>query len=95
MVIVEQYPDTITHQNENGQDVKVKCRFYPDRGTRFFKKQDGTEVMFKHIIAFPLGTKPILSGTIIDGQDKDGYYIVYQQEFLEFHPGQLHCTGKM
>ncbi|MDM8174783.1 hypothetical protein QT327_10510 [Olivibacter sp. 47] len=90
MVVPEQYPDRLVYGNK-----EVKCRFRPARGTKYLKKQDGSEVLFRFDIAFPVGTEPILTGTIVSAFDKSGSVIVYEQELLDFHIGQLHCLGGM
>lgn len=88
MVDFEQYPDTLTYQGGT-----LKCRFVPSRENRTYKKQDGTEVLASYNIAFPLETPPLLLGTVISGVDRSGTYIVYEQELLRFHQGQLHNVG--
>jgi len=85
----EQYPDTLTYGTTS-----VKCRFVPARGgDRVVKLQDGSEVVVKFDIAFPVGTANIPLQTVISGTDKSGAYIVYNQPLLSFHIGQLHCKG--
>lgn len=88
MVSFEQYPDTLTY---NGKE--VQCRFVPSRENRVYRRQDGVEVVAKFDIAFPFDTEPMLIGTIVSAQDRSGTYIVYEQELLKFHQGQLHNVG--
>lgn len=94
-MVKDQYPDSVTYEDQNGNEVIVECRFIPVRGTSFFRKQDGTEVQYSYDIAFPLETEPILSGIEVTGKDKFGSFIVYKQELIWFHIGQMHCRGKM
>lgn len=85
----EQYPDTLTYGSTT-----VKCRLIPGRlGNRLAKKQDGSEVQVRFDIAFPVGTEPIPLFTKVSATDKSGAYIVYNEELLAFHIGQLHCKG--
>lgn len=89
MIVPEQYPDTLTYGSTS-----VICRFIPGRlGNRLLRKQDGSDVQVKFDIAFPVGTQPIPLFTKVSGVDKSGAYIVYNEELLAFHIGQLHCKG--
>lgn len=88
MVSFKQYPDTLTYDGG-----AIECRFVPSRENRVYKKQDGTEVVASYEIAFPLDAPFLLIGTIVSATDESGKYIVYEQEILKFHPGQLHNVG--
>lgn len=90
MVSFEQYPDTLTIV---GTTKSMECRFVPYRDTRIYKRMDGSEVIPSFKIAFPFEVEPMLIGTIVTGKDQSGAYIVYEQELLSFHPGQLHNLG--
>lgn len=90
MVGFEQYPDKLFVV---GTQQIIECRFVPYRDTRTFKRMDGAEVIPSFKIAFPFEAKPLLIGTIVTAQDKSGTYIVYEQEILGYHQGQLHNVG--
>lgn len=91
--MIDQYPDTLTYAGPQGP-VNVPCRFVPNiRGHRVRRTTDGTEVDYEFDIAFPLGTAHILAGTIVTAMDRDGNFLVYETELLQFHTGQLHNRG--
>ncbi len=95
MVDFEQYPDTLKYNDLGGITIEVKCRFKPSYGGRYFIGQDGNKILFQYDIAFPEGTAPIPTATLIDAFDRSGYQFVSQQELMEFHIGQLHCFGRI
>lgn len=92
-MVIEQYPDTLTYEDANGDEVSVKCRCRPSKGTTFRRKQDGTDVQVSFDIAFPFGTPSILLGTIFNVKNERDEIFVYEQELLSFHVGALHCLG--
>lgn len=95
MVDFEQYPDKLTYADLSGQPINLECRFVPSYGGRYYFGKDGNKILFRYDIAFPEGTNPIPTGTLIDAFDKSGYQFLDQQEFIEFHIGQLHCIGRL
>lgn len=88
--MIEQYPDKLTR--EDGSE--VNCRFYPNNRSAGLKKvKDGVEVDVKYSIVLPVDAPMFLVDEVINGYDRNGEVICWQETVAIFHRGQLHCVA--